>query len=116
MDNSKKNLSIIQHILDYCNEIEQTIARFGGAIDIFQTDKIYRNAATMCILQIGELAGRLSSEFTAAHPDVPWRSIKGMRNVAVHAYGSISIPDVWDTMTVDIPVLKAYCNTILTQR
>ena len=31
-------------------------------------DKIYRNAAMMCILQIGELAGRLSSEFIATHP------------------------------------------------
>jgi uncharacterized protein with HEPN domain len=78
-----------------------------------KTDKIYRNAATMCILQIGERAGRLSPEFTAAHSAVPWRSIKGMRNVAAHAYGSISIPDVWDTITVDIPVLKVYCKKIL---
>lgn len=75
--------------------------------------KIYRNAATMCILQIGELTSRLSSEFTAFHPDIPWRSIKGMRNIVAHAYGNISIPDVWDTMLVDIPTLKAYCENIL---
>ena len=113
MDKVKKDLSIIEHILAYCAEIEQTVTRFGGTFESFETDKIYRNAATMCILQIGELVGRLSPEFTAAHPDVPWRSIKGMRNVAAHAYGSISIPDVWDTITVDIPVLKDYCKKIL---
>lgn len=113
MDKAKKDLSIIEHILAYCTEIEQTVARFGDTFESFEKDKIYRNATTMCILQIGELAGRLSPEFIAAHPDVPWRSIKGMRNVAAHAYGSISIPDVWDTITTDIPVLKAYCKKIL---
>lgn len=113
MDKAKKDLSIIEHILAYCGEIEQTVTRFGDTFESFETDKIYRNATTMCILQIGELAGRLSPEFTAAHSDVPWKSIKGMRNVAAHAYGSISIPDVWDTITADIPVLKAYCKNIL---
>lgn len=89
MDEAKRDLGIIKHILAYCN------------------------AATMCILQIGELAGHLSETFKAAHPTVPWRSIKAMRNVAAHEYGSISIPDVWDTITNDIPKLKAYCQKVL---
>ncbi len=58
MDKAKKDLSIIEHILVYCAEIEQTVARFGDNFESFETDKIYRNAATMCILQIGELADR----------------------------------------------------------
>jgi uncharacterized protein with HEPN domain len=67
----------------------------------------------MCILQIGELAGRLSNEFSFAHSDIPWRSIKGMRNIAAHAYGNISIPDVWETVINDIPKLREYCTLIL---
>jgi len=113
MDKAKRDLSIISHILAYCIEIEQTAAHFGNTFESFDSDKIYRNAATMCILQIGELAGRLSEEFKETHPSVPWRSIKAMRNIAAHAYGSISIPDVWDTITHDIPTLKAYCRQIL---
>jgi len=113
MDKTKKDLSIIEHILAYCVEIEQTIARFGGTFEIFETDKIYRNAATMCILQIGELTGRLSPEFTAVHISIPWRSIKSMRNIAAHAYGSISIHDTWETIMVDIPILKDYCRKVL---
>lgn len=57
MDKAKKDLSIIEHILAYCTEIEQTVTRFGDTFESFEMDKIYRNAATMCILQIGELAG-----------------------------------------------------------
>ena len=76
MDKIKKDLSIIEHILAYCGEIEQTVTRFGNTFESFEADQIYRN-------------------------------------VAAHAYGSISIPDVWDTITVDLPVLKAYCKKIL---
>ena len=67
----------------------------------------------MCILQIGELAGRLSPEFIVCNNEIPWRSIKAMRNIVAHAYGSISIPDVWDTIENDIPLLKSYCMKIL---
>jgi len=112
-DKAKRDLGIISRILLYCTEIDQTVARFGNSYENFNSDKIYRNAATMCILQIGELAGRLSSDFTAANPSVPWRSIKAMRNIAAHAYGSMSIPDIWDTITSDIPALKEFCQELL---
>ena len=113
MSRINRDLSIISHILEYCVEIEETVARFGNTFENFSTDKIYRNAATMCILQIGELAGRLSKEFITTNSIIPWRSIKAMRNIAAHAYGSVSIPDIWYTIKNDIPILKAFCMEIL---
>lgn len=113
MNNNKKDMNIISHILEYCIEIEETVDYFGDSFERFNTDKIYRNAATMCILQIGELAGKLTPEFTKTNYEIPWRNIKAMRNIVAHAYGSISIPDVWDTIKNDLPVLKAYCTKIL---
>ena len=41
MDKAKKDLSIIEHILTYCGEIEQTVIRFGNTFESFETDKIY---------------------------------------------------------------------------
>jgi uncharacterized protein with HEPN domain len=84
MSKTNKDLDIISHILEYCSEIEQTIEHFGNSLEIFSSNKIYRNAITMCILQIGELAGRLSPEFISSHSNVPWRSIKAMRNIVAH--------------------------------
>ena len=51
-----KDLSIITHVLSYCEQIDETMERFGRSQDIFMSDKIYRNAVALCILQIGELA------------------------------------------------------------
>jgi uncharacterized protein with HEPN domain len=36
-----------------------------------------------------------------------------MRNVVAHAYGSINISDVWETIKNDIPALKSYCINLL---
>ncbi len=67
----------------------------------------------MCIVQIGELAGQLSDGLKAAHPSIPWRVIKDTRNFYVHAYGSVDIPSVWETLQKDIPQLKTACEELL---
>lgn len=55
-----KNISALEHIVVYCHQIEQTVDRFGNSAETFQKDPIYRNAAALCILQIGELVGKLT--------------------------------------------------------
>ena len=63
-----RNISILEHIVGYCDQIEETIRRFGNDYGVFSADAIYRNAAALCVLQIGELAGKLTDEFRAEHP------------------------------------------------
>lgn len=108
-----RNLSILEHIVSYCEQIEQTVERFGNDYAIFGADPIYRNAAALCILQIGELVGKLSDDFRAAHPAVPWRQIKAMRNIVAHSYGSVDPETTWEIITEDIPTLKNYCSSII---
>ena len=84
-----RNVSILEHIVSYCQQIEQTVERFGDEPVIFQNDPIYRNAAALCILQIGELVGKLTDEFREQHSAIPWRQIKAMRNIVPHSYGTV---------------------------
>ena len=109
-----RNLSVLEHIVSYCEQIEETIDRFGDSYAVFSEAPIYRNAAALCILQIGELVGKLTEDFRAAHPGVPWRQIKAMRNIVAHSYGTIDPEVTWEVMTEDIPALKSYCSNILT--
>lgn len=61
-------------------------------------------------LQIGELAGRLTSNFVDYSKErINWRAIRGMRNLFAHAYGTMDLDRIWDTAITDIPDLKAYC-------
>lgn len=110
-----RNISILRHIVTYCDQIELTVQRFGDG-DVFQNDPIYRNAAALCILQIGELVGNLSDEFRAQHPDVPWRQIKAMRNIVAHRYGTVDPKLTWEIIQGDIPSLKTYCLHIIEEQ
>ena len=67
----------------------------------------------MSLLQIGELARHLTTEFKAAHADIPWRNIIGLRNVVVHGYGQLDMETIWATITEDIPELYRKCIAII---
>lgn len=53
MENS--NIQRVKHIKVYCEEIAETVNRFGAEYDIFSADKDYVKSISMSIIQIGEL-------------------------------------------------------------
>ncbi|WP_242652508.1 DUF86 domain-containing protein [Desulfofarcimen acetoxidans] len=91
MDSNERNIDILEHIIKYCNEIYETHSYFGNSSEAFKVNSIYRNAVAMCILQIGELSAHLSEDFKETYSGVPWRNIKGMRNIMAYKYGDMSI-------------------------
>ena len=58
----KRDIQRIERIRDYCGNIRVTIDCMGG-FDQYTSNFIYRNAACMCLLQIGEIANGLSEDF-----------------------------------------------------
>jgi uncharacterized protein with HEPN domain len=48
------------------------------------------------VMIVGEAAWRLSPELKAAHPQVPWKQIEGMRHIMVHDYFRVD----WDVVYV----------------
>ena len=55
--------------------------------------------------QIGELAGKLESEFIEDTAHIPWRKIKGMRNRIVYDYEGVELNIVWDVLINFLPEL-----------
>lgn len=104
---------VIGYMLEYCREIDITLHYFGASEESFRENCIFRNSVSMCLLQIGELARKLSPEFVAEHPEQPWYKMRGMRNVVAHEYGTIDFETLWNTVTKNIPSLFAYCAEYL---
>ena len=109
----ERDSNIIEHMLRYCQEIDTTLSYFGASEETFYANCIFRNSVSLCLLQIGELARKLSPEFVSEHPEQPWHKMRGMRNVVAHEYGTIDIETVWNTATKSIPPLRAYCAELL---
>jgi uncharacterized protein with HEPN domain len=52
---------------------------------------------------VGEAASCLSDGVRGRLPDIPWREIRGFRNIAVHAYFSLDWDVVHEVATVNLP-------------
>jgi uncharacterized protein with HEPN domain len=80
----------------------------GMGKDDFLEDKRTQQAVIMSLIIIGEAAAKIMdvyAEFTQAHPEVPWRSMRGMRNRIAHGYFDINLDVVWDTVRTALPEL-----------
>lgn len=73
--------------------------------DLVADDMMYY-AVVKNIEIIGEAANMLTQSFQQAHPDTPWKMVKGMRNYIVHEYFQIDDIVVWDVVKSNIPELR----------
>ena len=91
-----------------------SISTFLDGIDRagFLASDLLQSAVLQKLSIMGEAATRLTPDLRAAHPEVPWKPIIGFRNIAVHAYFTIDWERVWDTATIDVPVLVPLVTSV----
>ena len=106
---SQRDFDILSHIVRYCNEIDAAFTHFGQSEEVFKSDPVFKNAVSMPIQQIGELAKHLTDDFINTHTEIPWKQIKGMREWFAHQYLSMNLHVIWVTATVDLPPLREFC-------
>jgi uncharacterized protein with HEPN domain len=92
----------VQDILDFCGQASRLV---GRGRDAFESDEMLRLAAQALAQRVGEAVSRLSQGFQDQHPGVPWRAMRGMRNLVVHDYGRLDDRAVWNTLATDFPAL-----------
>ena len=61
----------------------------------FHAGRLHQNAVIRSLEVIGEAAGKVSADTQAAHPQIPWRDITGMRHRLIHGYGEVRLDIVW---------------------
>jgi uncharacterized protein with HEPN domain len=88
------------------HEFAQTLAILvARGKDNFSQEIVFKLSVERLIISIGEACNKMSSEFQAANPQIPWRDIVGMRNLLIHAYERIDSDQVWAAASKDIPDL-----------
>ena len=104
-----------QTLIKIIAHIEQTLSYCQGYnFESFMNHRMLQEACAFHVLQLGELSKNgLDEAFTAAHPEIPWRQMYGMRNRIVHDYEGIQMKIVWNTISDDFPALKQALQTVL---
>ena len=62
---------------------------------------------------IGEAVSNVDDAYKAAHPDIPWKKIRGLRNVVAHMYWNVDYDIIWDVVTIEIPTLNKEIEALL---
>jgi uncharacterized protein with HEPN domain len=82
----------LAHILECIQKIERftTDGRSRFFRDVMVQDAVLRNFEV-----IGEAAKRLDDAYRAAHPEIPWRALAGLRHVLIHQYEGVALERIW---------------------
>jgi uncharacterized protein with HEPN domain len=83
--------------------------------DEFVSDELRVDGVVLNFVIIGEAATRMPAEVQIRAPNVPWRDLRGMRNIIVHAYFAIDLDVVWNTAKKDIPAFAAAVTALIAE-
>ncbi len=93
----------------------KTVVMFvkGRTLEDYMTDLMLRSAVERQVEIIGEAARKISKEFQAAHPEIPWRPIQAQRHVLAHDYGEIKHDRIWRVAEAHIPEMIALLEPLV---
>ncbi|EKE14998.1 MAG: hypothetical protein ACD_12C00206G0012 [uncultured bacterium] len=94
----------IQDILDSMNLIENYIK--GKSENDFYEDFEIQDAVMRRLEIIGEATKHIPVVVREKYPEVPWKKMAGLRDVAIHDYSDIVTERIWSTVVLAIPKTK----------
>ena len=101
----------LRHMRDAAREaIELTREKSRADLD---RERLLNLAMVRLMEIVGEAAARVSPEFRAGHPEIPWPLIVGLRNRLIHGYDSVDFDILWAVLTADLPPLVADLDRLI---
>jgi uncharacterized protein with HEPN domain len=72
----------------------------------FLADTQKQDAVVRRIEIIGEATAHLTEETRRAIPRLPYRKMRGMRNIVAHDYANVDMKIVWEVATAHVPEVR----------
>jgi uncharacterized protein with HEPN domain len=98
------------HIVECATRIQQYTSE---GKDAFMSDGKTQDAVLRNLQILAESTQRISRNLKAAHPEVEWSKIAGLRNILVHEYLGINLVRIWEILQRGLPELKNQVASIL---
>ncbi len=101
----------IEDIIECIDKISRYIQ--GMDMTTFLANDLVVDAVVRNISVIGEAARHVPDEIQTRYPHLPWREMRGMRNVIVHEYFGADAITIWETACRELPPLVEPLRRIL---
>jgi uncharacterized protein with HEPN domain len=83
--------------------------------DEFLGDRKTQDAVIRNIEIMGEAVKNLSAAVRAAHGDVPWREMAGVRDRLIHDYFGVNLDIVWQIVSAELSSVGKQIAAIIDQ-
>ena len=90
---------------------EESVVRPSTYVESILVDTLYMN-----VFRVLEEASNLDFETQFANPDIPWNSVRGMRNRFARDYGSVDPAIIWETVKSGFPPLLGMAERYIADR
>lgn len=94
----------IKDILDNMDNAEKFIGDM--TFEEFSADIKTAYAVSRCIEIIGEASKNIPAVARRQYPDIPWKTMAGMRDKVIHFYLGVNYKRVWLVVKNDIPKIR----------
>lgn len=102
---------LMEDMLESMARIRRYVA--GMDFDAFLEDERTCDAVVRNVEIIGEASKQVPEDFKAAHPELPWQQMAGMRNRIVHDYTGVDLAIVWEVVQKALPKLQGQLEALL---
>lgn len=115
--NHKTDLSPIGDMI----EAAERAVRYASGVTLSEliADEMRSDALLRVLGVLGEASTRVSEVNRRRFTSIPWKDIRGTRNILIHHYDLVNWTIVWSVVTVHIPAmlptLRAIRDTLLAE-
>lgn len=101
-------------LLDIMLAAEAALSFVAGLDErAFLASDLHQSAVIRKLEIMGEAAGKVSTAFCAAHPEIPWKQMTGLRHRLIHDYGDVRLDILWRVVGETLPGLIAMLRPLI---
>lgn len=90
-----------EDILEAMGKIERYIK--GLNYETFAKSEMIVDAVIRNLEIIGEASRNIPEHMRGKYPDIPWKRMIGLRNIAIHEYFGVDLSIIWEIITRNLP-------------
>ena len=110
-------LGFIRHQSEFIIETTSDVKEVDELL-VTTAGMVLYNSTCMCLQTVGETVKKIDEStkgnfFSTYYPEIPWKSVIGLRNVISHEYQDTDHGEIFNIIKLDIPKLTLVVGTII---